>query len=66
MKVTRRGTLLYVQGTHQPEVLVDPVDKDVFQAPSAGAEFTFVRNGAGKVTGLVVKQGGLTVKAEKR
>jgi len=66
VKVTRRGTLLYVQGTHQPEVLVDPVDKDVFQAPSAGAEFTFVRNGAGKVTGLVVKQGGLTVKAEKR
>jgi len=66
VKVTRRGTLLYVQGTHQAEVLVEAVDRDVFQAPGAGAEFTFTRDGAGKVVALLIKQNGLTVKAERR
>ncbi len=66
VKVIRRETLLYVQGTDQPEVLVEPVDKDVFQAPGAGAEFTFTRDAAGKVVAVVIKQNGRTVKAEKR
>lgn len=65
VKVIRRGTYLFVQGTNQAEVQVEPVDKDVFQAPG-GAEFAFTRNGAGKVTGLVIKQNGSSVKAERR
>jgi hypothetical protein len=66
VKVTRRYGVLYVQGTGQAEVVVDQVDKDVFQAPSGGAEFTFLRDKAGKVISLSIKQDGRTVKADRR
>lgn len=49
---------LFVQGTGQSRIEVEPVDKDVFVAESVGAEIVFERDDAGKVIALVLHQGG--------
>ena len=66
LKVFAEGTRLYVQGTGQGPLEVLPVAKDVFVADSVGAEITFEREAGGKVIGLVLKQGGQTLRGLKR
>jgi hypothetical protein len=66
LKVFAEGTRLYVQGTGQGPLEVLPVAKDVFVADSVGAEITFERDAGGKVIGLVLKQGGQTLRGLKR
>jgi serine-type D-Ala-D-Ala carboxypeptidase/endopeptidase len=65
LKVVAKGTKLYVQGTNQPEVLVEAVAKDIFVSEASMAEFTFTRDEAGHVTGIIMKQAGRAFKAEK-
>jgi len=64
--VTAHGEQLYVQGSGQAETPVEATDKDVFYSDASGAEFTFVRNAAGKVTSLLLRQNGQTVTAVKK
>jgi len=64
--ISARGTQLFAQGTGQPEVAVLPARKDVFVTWNAGAEFSFTRNGAGRVKKLTVRQNGQTLSGNKR
>jgi serine-type D-Ala-D-Ala carboxypeptidase/endopeptidase len=57
---------LYVQGTGQSRIEVQPVDNDVFVAESVGAEITFERDAAGKVVALVLHQGGQNLRGVRQ
>ena len=56
--VTREGTQLYEQATQQPRFEIFPLSPMEFFLKVVDARITFTRDSAGKVTGLVVHQGG--------
>ena len=63
--VTSKNDSLYVQGTDQPMYLVAQVRKDVFATVSGEAEFTFIRDAAGRAKGLSVRQNGKSLTGER-
>ena len=63
--VTSKDGKLYVQGTNQPMYVVMQVRKDVFATFSGSAEFTFLRDAAGKVKALSVRQNGKTLTGDR-
>lgn len=65
LTITVENGKLMTQATGQPKVEVTPEAKDVFVLRAAGAKLTFQRDGSGKVTGLVLNQGGRDLPAPK-
>ncbi len=66
LTVTGEKGKLFVQGTGQPRIEVDPVGKDVFTAESVGAELTFERDDKGQVQAVTLRQGGQRLRALRR
>lgn len=65
MKVRRDGTRFLTQATNQREIEVFPMSPDTFCPKVMDAEIQFVRDPAGNVTHLVLRQGGREMKALK-
>ena len=65
LTVTREGDKLMGQATGQPKVELDPATEKQFVIPSARANITFEKDSTGKVTGLVLDQGGRKINAKK-
>ncbi len=60
--VTKEGDKLMGQATGQPKIELEPVSELVYVITIANAEIKFEKDAEGKVTGLVLKQGGQTLK----
>jgi CubicO group peptidase (beta-lactamase class C family) len=65
LTVTREGDKLMGQATGQTKAELEPISETQFAVSFAGANVTFEKDSAGKVTGLVLVQGGRTIKAKK-
>lgn len=65
MTVSREGDQLFVQATGQSKLQVFPESETDFFYKVVDAQITFIRNGAGQVTGLVLHQGGRNVPGNK-
>lgn len=65
LTVTVENGKLMTQATGQPKVEVTPESENVFVLRAAGARLTFKKDGTGKVTGLVLNQGGRDMEAPK-
>jgi len=66
LRVFAKDGRLYGQATGQGAFEITPVAKDVFVAEPLGVEITFEHDGAGKVVGLTLKQGGQVLKGARR
>lgn len=66
LKVFEREGQLFVQGSGQQPMQVAVVAKDVFVAEAVGAEIRFERAADGKVSGLVLLQGGQTLRGARQ
>lgn len=64
-KVTVKDDKLYIGLNQEPPLQVFAKAKDKFFAPAANARFEFVRNGAGHVTELVFRQGGVNQRSPR-
>lgn len=58
LTVKAQGETLTIQGTGQPALPVQAVERDVFVMDAVGAEIRFERDAAGKVIALTLKQAG--------
>lgn len=56
--VTREGNELHAQATNQPKVPIFPSAQATFFYKVVDADLVFQRDAAGKVTGVILKQGG--------
>lgn len=65
LTITVENGKLMTQATGQQKVEVTPESENVFVLRAAGARLTFKRDGSGKVTGLVLNQGGRDLPAPK-
>ena len=65
LTVTVENGKLMTQATGQQKVEVTPESEDVFVLRAAGAKLTFKKDASGKVTGLVLNQGGRDIEAPK-
>lgn len=65
LTVTVENGKLMTQATGQPKVEVTPESETVFVLLAAGARITFRKDESGKVTGLVLNQGGRDIEAPK-
>jgi len=65
INVTRRGGQLFAQATGQPEFEVFPESETMFFLKVVEAQLEFKRDAGGKVTGLVLHQGGRQVPGAK-
>ncbi len=65
LTITREGDKLIGQATGQGKLELLPVSETEFNVPSVGAKVTFEKNAEGKVTGLILVQGGQTMNAKK-
>jgi len=65
MEVTREGDQLSVQATRQRKAPIYAESQTVFFATVVEAKFEFVRDAAGKVTTLILRQGGREMKATR-
>lgn len=63
--VTRDAARLFVQATAQPRFEVFAKSESEFFLKVVDARITFVKDGAGKVTSLILHQGGMDQKARK-
>jgi len=63
--ILRRGARLISQATGQPEVELFPESDTRFFLKVVDAQVDFVKDASGKVTGLVLHQGGQTLPAKK-
>lgn len=63
--ILRRGDKLISQATGQPEVELFPESETKFFLKVVDAQVDFVRDASGRVTGLVLHQGGLDLPAKK-
>jgi CubicO group peptidase (beta-lactamase class C family) len=62
---TREGDKLFAQGTGQPKMEVEAVSETQFTISPVKANITFEKDSEGKVTGLILQQGGRTANAKK-
>jgi hypothetical protein len=58
IRVTVENGTLHAQGTGQPAFALTAAAEDAFRADQHGVELAFTRDAAGRVDGLVLKQGG--------
>ncbi|MFY9923030.1 MAG: serine hydrolase [Opitutaceae bacterium] len=65
LTVTEEGGALFAQATGQPKVQIFASGRDEFFYKVALAQLSFQRDGAGKVTGLVLHQGGRDLPARR-
>lgn len=65
LKVTKEGNKLMGQATGQGKLELEPVSETEFTVPSVRANVTFEKDSDGKVTGLLLKQGGQNINAKK-
>ena len=65
LTVTREGDKLMTQATGQPKFEVFPESETTFFLKVVDAQITFVRDAAGKVTHLILHQGGANQQAKK-
>lgn len=65
LTITREGDRLFGQATGQPKVDLEAVTETNFLVPAVNGTIGFERDASGKVTGLVLSQGGRTIKAPK-
>ncbi len=65
VKITREGSQLFEQATNQPRFEIYPDSETEFHLTVVAARFTFERNEAGKVTGLVLHQNGRDLPGRK-
>jgi CubicO group peptidase (beta-lactamase class C family) len=63
--ILKRGNKLISQATGQPEVELFPESETRFFLKVVDAQVDFVKDASGKVTGLVLHQGGQTLPAKK-
>jgi D-alanyl-D-alanine carboxypeptidase len=63
--ILKRGDKLISQATGQPDVELFPESETRFFLKVADATVDFVKDGAGRVTGLVIHQGGQDIPAKK-
>lgn len=66
LSVKTQGDALTIQGTGQPALPVQAVERDVFVMDAVGAEIRFERDAAGKVVALTLKQAGQRLRGEKQ
>src|SRR5690606_20819716 len=66
LAVRERDGVLHAQATGQGEFPLDPVAEDVFEAADYGIEIEFLRDDAGEVTKLDLRQGGSVLSGERR
>ncbi len=65
LTITAENGKLFTQATGQAKVEVAPESEDVFVLRAAGAKITFQKDDSGKVTGLILNQGGRDLPASK-
>ncbi len=65
LTVTKAGDRLMVQATAQPQFEVFPTSESEFFFKVVDAKITFVKDAAGKVTSLILHQGGRDLQAKK-
>ncbi len=53
------------QATGQGKLELEPVTQSQFVVPTVKANISFEKDSAGKITGLILMQGGRTMKARK-
>ncbi|MFT3667640.1 MAG: serine hydrolase [Pseudoxanthomonas sp.] len=66
LTVKAQGETLTIQGTGQPALPVQAVERDVFVMDAVGAEIRFERDAAGKVTALTLKQAGQQLRGARK
>ncbi|WP_334177670.1 serine hydrolase [Pseudoxanthomonas sp.] len=66
LSVKAHGEALTIQGTGQPALPVQAVERDVFVMDAVGAEIRFERDAGGKVIALTLKQAGQALRGEKQ
>lgn len=66
LTVKAQGETLTIQGTGQPALPVQAVERDVFVMDAVGAEIRFERDAAGKVVALTLKQAGQQLRGERK
>jgi len=65
LTVTREGDKLMGQPTGQEKLELKPVSQSQFVVPAVKANVSFEKDSAGKITGLILTQGGRAMKAKK-
>ena len=65
LTVWRDGDKMMTQATNQGAIEIFPESETVFFNTDIGARITFERDAEGVVTGLVLEQGGQTVKGKR-
>lgn len=65
LTITREGDKLMGQATGQGKIEFEPVSETQFTVSAIRANISFEKDAGGKVTGLVLVQGGRTTKAKK-
>lgn len=65
LTVRREGSRLLTRATGQEELEVFPASETEFFLKAVEARITFVKGGDGKVTGLVLRQGGREMPAKR-
>lgn len=65
ISVTKENQQMYVQATGQQRVAIFPESKDKFFLKVADVQLRFVRDDAGRVTGLILHQGSREMPAKK-
>lgn len=66
LSVKAQGGTLTIQGTGQPALPVQAVERDVFVMDAVGAEIRFERDAAGNVVALTLKQAGQQLRGERK
>jgi CubicO group peptidase (beta-lactamase class C family) len=66
LTVKAQGETLTIQGTGQPALPVQAVERDVFVMDAVGAEIRFERDAAGKVIALTLKQAGQQLRGARK
>ena len=66
LKVFVNDGKLFIQGTGQPSLPVDPAGTDTFVNPAVGVEIRFERTKDGRIHALTLLQGGQTLRGERR
>jgi hypothetical protein len=65
LNVRREGNRYLTQATGQGPVDITPINADTFNAPDVGGQLKFEKDSEGKVTQLVLTQGGRSIPAKK-
>ena len=65
LNVRREGNRYVTQATGQGPVSITPISADTFAAPDVGGQLKFEKDADGKVTQLILTQGGRNIPAKK-